>query len=122
MIVLRHKPMEPESHLSGLPIPLANAIRGGMGRLPAPNANLFSGWSTGGLTRAIEQARQEFPNDPPDLEAIGRGAWIVCERSFSCLETALEKLPTDQANLVMNGAKKESWHWEKILVVNQKNH
>ncbi|KKR86433.1 MAG: hypothetical protein UU48_C0004G0036 [Candidatus Uhrbacteria bacterium GW2011_GWF2_41_16] len=122
MIVLRHKPMEPESHLSGLPIPLANAIRGGMGRVPAPNANLFSGWSTGGLTRAIEQARQEFPNDPPDLEAIGRGAWIVCERSFSCLETALEKLPTDQANLVMNGAKKESWHWEKILVVNQKNH
>ncbi len=46
-----------------------------------------------------------------DAAAVGRGAWILCNRDMQRLERALEGLAADQAEAILAGARAEAQLW-----------
>ncbi len=59
-----------------------------------------------GLDTGYMQEGAEF-----DPDAVGRGAWIVCNRDLSRLQAALEGLPQEQQEPILAGALAEAQLW-----------
>ncbi|HCP48308.1 MAG TPA: hypothetical protein DIU15_19875 [Deltaproteobacteria bacterium] len=83
-----------------------------------------SGWGPGELAehvtmfQSLEPAdrygldqRYLQPDTELDLEALGRGAWVLCNRDMSRLRAALNGLESSQLEAILAGARAEADYW-----------
>jgi len=96
------------------------------GRIAGLQEGHCTGWGPGELAAQILAYKQDYSPETPltgldtgymhpggkfDPDAVGRGAWILCNRDLSRLTAALEGLPAEQQELILAGARAEAQLW-----------
>jgi hypothetical protein len=90
---------------------LAQPLRHGTGPLPDPGEAICPGWGPGRLAAPIQALMESASITSGDLQTLGRGAWIVCDRDLRRTEEALEGLSRVTRGHVLGGAVLESKRW-----------
>lgn len=88
-------------------------LRGGV---TWPRSESCRDFGQGELTPYIPLLLQEQPEpgDPPVLESAGRGIWIRCNRNVDASRRAVQGLPDDQVEAIMQGVLDEASRWPGV--------